>query len=344
MVELAGGMGYAQANASFTGPGRNPWDPTRWSGGSSTGPGAAVAAGLVPFAIGSETWGSIICPSAFCGVTGLRPSFGRVSRHGAMALSWTMDKLGPMARSAEDCATVLAAIAGPDPRDPSATAGVFAAPRDRRRRPTVGVLAGCTAGAETEVVANFRRSLELLRQVADVVDDVRMPDLPYEAAATLLIDAEGASAFEGLLEAGGAARLTASDDRTGGYPGLQILARDYLRALRLRGVAARALDDALGRFDAIVAPSQPTVAPPVEGRFPPLPTASGSQSSGPPPLSAAANLVGLPGLTVPNGFGAGGLPTGLELTGRALGEGALVAIAAELQARTDWHRRRPPGA
>src|SRR5437762_4464820 len=117
MVELAGGMGYNQANASFTGPGKTPWNPNYWSGGSSSGPGAAVAAGLVPFAIGSETSGSILTPAAYCGVTGLRPTYGLVSRHGAMALAWTMDKLGPMARTADDCALVLAAISGPDSRD-----------------------------------------------------------------------------------------------------------------------------------------------------------------------------------------------------------------------------------
>src|SRR5579859_2181957 len=114
MVELAGGGGYRFPAASLFGPGINPWDRSRWSGGSSSGSGSAVAAGLVPFAIGSETSGSILTPSAFCGITGLRPTYGLVSRHGAMALSWTLDKIGPMARSAADCALVLAAIAGPD--------------------------------------------------------------------------------------------------------------------------------------------------------------------------------------------------------------------------------------
>jgi aspartyl-tRNA(Asn)/glutamyl-tRNA(Gln) amidotransferase subunit A len=128
MVELAGGMGYNQANASFTGPGKTPWNPGYWSGGSSSGPGAAVAAGLVPFAIGSETSGSILTPAAYCGVTGLRPTYGLVSRHGAMALAWTMDKLGPMGRSADDCALVLAAIAGRDARDPSSVARGFRVP------------------------------------------------------------------------------------------------------------------------------------------------------------------------------------------------------------------------
>src|SRR5438128_6929778 len=117
MVELAGGGGYRYPSASLQGPGRNPWDTERWSGGSSSGSAAAVAAGLVPWAIGSETSGSIGTPAAFCGVTGIRPTYGLVSRHGAMALSWTLDKLGPMARSADDASLVLAAIAGPDKKD-----------------------------------------------------------------------------------------------------------------------------------------------------------------------------------------------------------------------------------
>src|ERR1700722_2898267 len=125
MVELAGGGGYRMAAASLFGPGLNPWDTSRWSGGSSSGPGSAVAAGLVPFALGSETSGSIITPSAYCGVTGLRPTYGLVSRHGAMPLSWTMDKIGPMCRSAEDCGLVLQAIAGSDSKDPGSAEKSF---------------------------------------------------------------------------------------------------------------------------------------------------------------------------------------------------------------------------
>src|SRR6266852_939401 len=117
MIELAGGMGYRFASASLQGEAKNPWDPTCWTCGSSSGSGAIVAAGLAAFAIGTETWGSIICPSAFCGVSGLRPTYGRVSRYGAMALAPSMDKIGPMARSAEDCARIFAAIAGHDPKD-----------------------------------------------------------------------------------------------------------------------------------------------------------------------------------------------------------------------------------
>src|SRR5580700_5951580 len=119
MIELAGGMNYRFASASLQGATKNPWDTKCWTCGSSSGSGAIVAAGLAAFAIGTETWGSIICPSAFCGISGLRPTYGRVSRYGAMALAPSMDKIGPLARSAEDCARVFAAIAGHDPKDRS---------------------------------------------------------------------------------------------------------------------------------------------------------------------------------------------------------------------------------
>src|ERR671926_310561 len=122
MIELAGGMGYNEADAAWTGACRTPWNTGFWSGGSSSGPGAAAASACVAFSIGSETSGSIITPAAFCGVSGLRPTYGAVSRHGAMALSWTLDKLGPMCRSALDCGLVLSAIAGRDPLDPTSRA------------------------------------------------------------------------------------------------------------------------------------------------------------------------------------------------------------------------------
>ena len=117
MIELAGGMGYRFASASATGPAKNPWNTGCWTCGSSSGSGAIVSSALAAFAIGTETWGSIICPSSFCGISGLRPTYGRVSRYGAMALSYSMDKIGPMARSAADCATILSVISGHDARD-----------------------------------------------------------------------------------------------------------------------------------------------------------------------------------------------------------------------------------
>ena len=340
MVELAGGMGYNQAFASFNGPGKCPWNATRWSGGSSSGPGSAVGAGMVPFAIGSETWGSIQYPAAFCGVTGLRPTYGRVSRHGAMALSWTMDKLGPLARTAGDCASVLAAMAGADPEDPSALVEKFTSRSpDSSRRFRIGVLRGSRDKTQTEVLRNFEASLAVLREYSDVVEDLELPDLPFDAAASIIIDAEAASAFEPLFEGGRITELTAPEDRLGGYAGQVVLAKDYLRALRVRRLAAAALDRLLSSVDAIAAPTLPTVAWPLDTPFDKVyPAFPGGTN-----ISGAANLCGVPGLFMMNGVGEAGLPTSLQLTGRTLGEAVLLAIGAQYQQRTTFHRLRPNG-
>ena len=341
MVELAGGMGYNQAFASFTGPGKTPWNLSRWSGGSSSGPGSAVGAGLVPFAIGSETWGSIQFPAAFCGVSGLRPTYGRVSRHGAMALSWTMDKLGPLARTAEDCGLILAAMAGPDPLDPTSLAAPFTAARASRsrKRYRIGVLTGTREKTQPEVIRNFDASLAVLGDFAEVVEGLELPYFPYDAAAGIIIDSEAASGFEPLFDSGRITELTAPEDRLGGYAGQVVLAKDYLRALRVRRPAARALDALLAGVDAIAAPTLPTVAWPLDTAFDKVyPDFPGGSSVG-----GAANLSGVPGLFLMNGVGESALPTSLQLTGRALGEESLLAIGIRYQQRTSFHRQRPPG-
>jgi aspartyl-tRNA(Asn)/glutamyl-tRNA(Gln) amidotransferase subunit A len=339
MVELAGGMGYSQANASFTGPGKTPWNPDYWSGGSSSGPGAAVAAGLVPFAIGSETSGSILTPAAYCGITGLRPTYGLVSRHGAMALSWTMDKLGPMARSAADCALVLAAIAGKDPNDRSAVARGFRPPSPERRgnRFRLGVPKGVIDTVQGEVAENFTVALDVFRGIAEIVPDVELPDLPFGVVGGTIIAAEGLSAFDDLLDGDRFKELTAPEDRTGGYGALAISARDYLRALRVRRLMGRAYDELLKPFDAIATPTRATVASPLDKPFrDAYPDVRGGVS-----LIGSSNVVGVPAISVPNGFGVAGLPTGLSLVARAFDEAKLVRIGRAYQARTDWHRRRP---
>jgi aspartyl-tRNA(Asn)/glutamyl-tRNA(Gln) amidotransferase subunit A len=338
MVELAGGMGYRQPAASFTGPGINPWNPTAWSGGSSSGAGAAVAAGLVPFAIGSETWGSILSPAGYCGVTGLRPTYGRVSRHGAMALAWTLDKLGPIARTAEDCGLVLAAIAGRDPDDPATADRPFhldaEGPASRRFR--FGVLTGAALGSEEAVRANFERSLGVLAEIG-AVREVSLPDLPYEAITRVILHAEAASAFDDFIERGRIAELTAPEDRYTAYGRDAVLAKDYIRALRLRGVMAREVDRALTGLDALVGPGRPTVAPPLGREF-----RSAIRGTVQDVLGAVGNGAGLPAVVVPNGFGEGGLPTSLQFVGRAWEENAILAAARAYQSRTDWHERRPP--
>jgi aspartyl-tRNA(Asn)/glutamyl-tRNA(Gln) amidotransferase subunit A len=343
-VELAGGMGYEQANASFTGPGRTPWNTEFWSGGSSSGPGSAVAAGLVPFAIGSETWGSIITPAAFCGVTGLRPTYGRVSRAGAMALSWTMDKIGPLCRTAEDAGIILQAIAGADERDDASADRPYrhAAPARDARRMRIGVLKGLAEGSQPEVRRNFDASIARMAEFADVVRDVTLPQFPYGAAASLIIEAEAASIFEELVESGRVHELTAPEDRIGGYPGQVVFAKDYLRALRIRTPAAQAMDRffAESGLDAVAHPTRGTVSYPVGKKFS---EAYKDAPGGGEPISAASNLLGLPGIALPNGFGRDNLPTSLSLTGRAWDESKLIALAAGYQRRTDWHTRRPNG-
>lgn len=337
MVELAGGMGYNQANASFTGPGKTPWNPNYWSGGSSSGPGAAVAAGLVPFAIGSETSGSILTPAAFCGVTGLRPTYGLVSRHGAMALAWTMDKLGPLGRSAEDCGLVLEAIAGKDPKDPSSVDRGFRTAPDSGARFKIGIPKGADKDIQAEVATNFRAALQVLGDRVEIVENVELPDLPFGAVAGMIIAAEGASAFDDLLKDGRLAQLTAPEDRTGGYPALAVGAPDYLRALRVRRPMQRALDDFLKKFDALAVPTRTTVATPLDKPFRDgWPGVTGGAN-----VIGPTNVVGVPGISVPNGFGVQNLPTGLSFTTRAFDEGKLVTLARLYQARTDWHTRRP---
>ncbi|HXK12558.1 MAG TPA: amidase [Vicinamibacteria bacterium] len=345
MVELAGGLGYNNPDASFTGPGRTPWNPDHWSGGSSSGPGAAVAAGLVPFAIGSETSGSILSPAACCGVTGLRPTYGLVSRHGAMALSWTLDKLGPLARSADDCAIVLAAIAGPDPEDPT-TGAIFPYEKPAKRgRPgrrfRIGVLKHATADTEPDVEARFREALLALRDVADLEEDVALPDLPYREAVGVVIDAEGGAAFRDLIESGQVKKLADPADRVGGYAMLMTRAADYVDAMRVRAVVRTELDLLLSRYDAVVCPARNRLAPPIGRDFDP-PAALAPDAPRPPAATQAGNLAGLPAIAVPIGFGRDRLPASLQLLGRAHSEETLVALAAAYQEMTDWHRQRPP--
>ncbi|MFN4261672.1 MAG: amidase [Gemmataceae bacterium] len=341
MVELAGGFGYNNADASFTGPGRTPWNVKFWSGGSSSGSGAAVAAGLVPFAIGTETSGSIITPSAFCGVSGLRPTFGRVSRFGVMALSWTLDKIGPMCRTADDCGLVLAALAGPDPRDettlpvPFSHTEAAAAPNKKWR---IGVIKGATESAMPEVRRNFEAALNVLAKVAEINADVALPDLPFSSAISLIVRAEAASAFRDLLDSGKAAALRNANDRWGGYTGALVLAIDYLQALRSRGPMRQALAEAYAGYDALVAPSLPTVAYPIGQDFD---QAYPDYRGAGPPIIQAGNIAGQPALSVPNGFGANGLPTGIQFTGKIGDEATLIALAHAYQQATDWHQRRP---
>jgi len=350
MIELAGGLGYNNPDASFTGPCRSPWNTDHWSGGSSSGSGSATAAGLVGFALGSETSGSILSPATACGLAGLRPTYGLVSRHGAMALSWTLDKVGPLCRSADDCGLVLAAIAGRDAKD-SSTRGEFSY-RVRgnedggpARRFRVGVLRSATARAEPEVRDNFLRAVDVLRNFAQIEEDVVFPDLPYGPAVEVIVSGDAASAFRGLIESGGVKQLQDRADRLGGFSSMVIPAADYVDAMRLRVRVRAELDALLSRYDALVAPTYGRTAPPVGYDFdkPKEPAPSFPEDAPRPPATIpAGNLAGLPALCVPTGLGKNGLPTGIQLLGRAFSETTLLALGDRYQQATDWHRVRPP--
>jgi aspartyl-tRNA(Asn)/glutamyl-tRNA(Gln) amidotransferase subunit A len=335
MVELAGGFGYGAADASFTGPGRTPWNANFWSGGSSSGPGIAVSAALVGFAIGSETSGSILFPATACGITGLRPTYGRVSRHGAMALCWTLDKLGPMARSARDTDLILRVIAGADPADPTAVDAPFATPHRKLR---VAVLKDATKASMPAVVANFRASLKAIASFADVAGEVALPKGPWGPAVGTIVDAEGAAAFRDLIESGRSRELRDADDRLGGYAAYATPAVDYIDALRQRAKLNAALVKAMDGYDAVVSPTLPTVTYPVglgfDKAYPKYP--------GGPSLISPGNLAGLPALALPNGMGPSGLPTSLAFLGQAWGEAALTALGSRYQRETAFHTKRPP--
>lgn len=305
-VELAGGMGYSPETMTFTGKGHNPWapdDPDEWSGGSSSGSGQAAAAGLVGFAIGTETWGSIFSPSINNGLAGLRPTYGVVSRYGVMALSYTMDKIGPMCRSAEGARAVFEAISGPDPNDHTMSDRLDLLEEVSLSDPPQ--LAVLDADQDDE---NFQRSLDTLREFAEI-EEIDLPDLPAATAAATILFAEAGSIFHDLIASGDVQDLTDPEGSIGGYAYETILAKDYITANRIRKKVQEQIDEALEPYDALV----------TNGR----------------PISGTTNLAGLPGITIPNGFDEDGMPTPLVFTGRAFDDLKLFELAAEYQRRTD---------
>ncbi len=337
MVELAGGGGYGDPGASLHGPCRNPWNPERWAGGSSSGSGAAVGGGLVPFALGTETWGSITVPAAFCNVSGLRPTYGRVPRYGAMALSWTMDKIGPLARSAEDCALVLQAIAGHDPRDPTSAPGTWTvrpgALDDRPLR--LGILVhDYEARHAPEARTRFRAALEVFHDLGHRSDEAALPDFPYGVATQTIFMVESSAAFEDLIRSPRVGEMVDPVLQADLFAGLVIPGVDYLRAMRVRTLAGHAAVRVFERFDALIAPTLLQVAPPID-----LIPEEGSRDAG--GNGGFGNLLGWPSISIPMGLGRDDLPLGLEIIAAPYQEATVLALATAFQGETDWHRRQP---
>jgi aspartyl-tRNA(Asn)/glutamyl-tRNA(Gln) amidotransferase subunit A len=340
MIELAGGMGYRFASASLQGEAKNPWDTTCWTCGSSSGSGAIVAAGLAAFAIGTETWGSIICPSAFCGVSGLRPTYGRVSRYGAMALAPSMDKIGPMARSAEDCARIFAAIAGHDLKDRGTVpidkgAFTYSPSMELHSRPLkIGWLTNAWKSLAPGVAKPIETAKRVLKTYFSSVKDVALPVGPWEDAGSIIVAVESVASFRSLIRSGRVSQLTDPLGQIAGYVNEQYSAADYLQALKVREIVQKKMDAMFETFDILATAAQPIAATPLTLNLE-------TDLAFPDPLGGIGNICGLPAMSVPCGFTDKNLPVGLQFVGRAGDDSAVIQAGRTFQLHTDWHKKHP---
>ena len=320
LVKLTLGA-LAMGDVWYGGKTRNPWNLEQGSSGSSAGSGAATAAGLVAFAIGTETLGSIVSPSTRNGVTGLRPTFGRVSRTGAMALSWTMDKVGPMCRSAQDCAIILNAIYGPDGMDKA----VINAPFNYNTDQDIGSLKiGYLKNLFERNYSNRSNdsiALMVFHEMGIHPQPVSLPEnLPY-SAMYMILAAESAAAFDELTRSNNDDLLVRQDKNA--WPSFFRVARlipavEYIQANRIRNLLIEEMNVLFQQYDAIITPS----------------------FGGPQLL--ATNLTGHPLVVLPNGFNEKGSPTSFSIIGRLFQEGTILAIANAYQKATAFETMRPP--
>jgi aspartyl-tRNA(Asn)/glutamyl-tRNA(Gln) amidotransferase subunit A len=331
-------------NAHY-GPVHNPFAPDHITGGSSSGSGSAVAARLTFAALGSDTGGSIRMPAHFCGVTGLKTTWGRVSRAGAMPLSQSLDTVGPLARSAEDCALLLGLMAGADPRDPTAATGplpdYMAATRQAMKGVRIGVpTAFYVDDLDSEVARVLDETIAAFKQQGAEIVSVELPDQRQLTAACQFVIAVEAAAFhkrwliERPQDYGPQVLMRLQN-------GLAIPGVSYLEAMRWRGQALSAHAAAVAGVDAVIAPVAPTAAP----------TIAESDVGNSPGAEAViqrltrftrpVNYLGVPSLAIPCGFTRGGLPVGMQLIGRSFDEATLLRIGAAFQRATDFHEKLP---
>ena len=313
----------AQGGRWFAGVTRNPWQVDEsliGSSGSSAGPASATAAGLVGFSLGTETLGSIVSPASRCGVAGLRPTYGRVSRYGAMGLSWTMDKIGPICRGVEDLAAVLAAIYGPDQRDITVGDAPFNwTPDVPLSKMRVGYLkAEFEAGNNEKQKALYKEALDALKAAGARLDPIELPQFSTGSLRIILV-AEAAAAFDDITRDGRVNQL--SGQAPGDWPNSFRTSRfipavEYIRAQRARTLLMREMDKLMSKWDVFVSP------------------APGSASL------LVTNLTGHPQVCVPCGF-IDGLPRSIMFTGGLYDEGAPLRVALAYERATNWHTMRP---
>lgn len=304
----------------FGGTTKNPWDLEQGSSGSSAGSASATAAGLVPFSIGTETWGSIVSPATRCGDTGLRPTYGRVSRYGAMALSWSMDKIGPICRSAEDCARVFAAIQGPDTQDQT----LIDAPFSYGASPDFATLSFAYLEAEFEEdrpgKAQDQATLDLLTELGASFTGVRLPESLPTSSLGIILSAEAAAAFDELTRSGKDDLLVRQIANA--WPNVFRTARmipavEYIQANRLRYQLIQEMNTLMENIDVLVCPSF-----------------GGDQL-------LLTNLTGHPCVVLPNGFDESGHPKSITLVGKLFDESTILEVAAAYQAQTNFHQQHP---
>jgi aspartyl-tRNA(Asn)/glutamyl-tRNA(Gln) amidotransferase subunit A len=329
---------------------RNPWsaDAHRVAGGSSSGSGAAVAAGLAPGSLGSDTGGSIRIPASLCGITGLKPTYGRVSRAGVLPLAWSMDHVGPMTRSARDAALMLGVIAGYDPAD--ATTSVLPVPdygaalTGNVKGLRVGLLrTHFTDAAAPDVRTALEAAAKQLERAGAVVDEVNLTQVTHVAAASAAIVASEALAYHAAWMRSRPQDYQ-PDVRERLRMGVFVNGAHYVRAQQLRALVSREIDEALARRDVLLAPATPLAAPVLGERETTL-------GDGPSDVRAALlrctrplNFSGHPACAAPCGFTADGLPVGLQIVGRPFDEATVLRVVDAYQRTTDWHTRRPAAA
>lgn len=325
-------MGVSNPHSSITGACRNPWDLSRWAGGSSSGPAAAVAARLIPFALGTDTAGSIIGPAANCGVTGFRSTYGVLSRAGVMPYAYTLDRVGPICRTAMDCAAVVDAIAGLDVRD---DATVRVKPRGLARlgaQRAKGSRVAVMGFSPNEPVGTlFQNALWELDAAGLTLEKTGIPDLPYSEVAYVIMESEADVAFDDIIRSGHAPDFVDPLHHLKEWYWLTGRPSDYVRAQAIRTEMVRVMDEYFKIYDLIVSVN-PSVAIPIDG---PVPSTGGDF------MNVVGALLGLPTVSVPMGFVDPGLPAGFSITGRWMDDARVLAAAALYQSRTDWHTRAP---
>ncbi|MBY0459526.1 MAG: Asp-tRNA(Asn)/Glu-tRNA(Gln) amidotransferase subunit GatA, partial [Gemmataceae bacterium] len=356
-------MGSSTENSAFH-PTRNPWDPERIPGGSSGGSAACVSGCQAPLSLGTDTGGSIRQPAALCGIVGMKPTYGRVSRYGLIAFASSLDQVGPFAHDVTDCALLMEAISGHDTRDSTSVNEPVPAYTKTVNDPVKGLRIGVPKeffgqGLDGEVESAVRAALKEYERLGATLVDVSLPHSPYALAAYYIVAPAEASSnlarFDGMhyghrTAAKGDLIATYSKSRGEGFGpevqrriilGTYVLSSGYkdayyVKALKVRRLVKKDFDDAFSTCDVVVGPTTPTAA-----------FKAGEKSDDPLALylsdvyTVSCNLAGIPGLSLPCGFTKAGLPIGLQLLGAPFAEEKLLRVARMYEAATDWHTRRP---